>query len=152
MYGGSPEAIKTTITAGRNGVMPPMGAALGDKESVTDVAHYVLSLSGSTHDGVRAVRGKEKFAACGACHGPEGKGNPMLGAPDLTNRIWLYGGTVGAVSETIVNGRNNVMPKHAGILTDAEIHLVAAYVWSLTNKAGADAPAAVPASAPAPAK
>jgi cytochrome c oxidase cbb3-type subunit 3 len=147
LYGGAPEAIKASIANGRNGVMPPMAAALGDKEGVADVANYVLSLSNSAHDSVRAARGKDRFAACAACHGAEGKGNPALGAPDLTNKIWLYGGTVAAVTETITNGRNNVMPKHSNILTEPEIHLVAAYVWSLTNKA----PAAVPA-APAAAK
>jgi cytochrome c oxidase cbb3-type subunit 3 len=120
---------------------------------VLDVANYVLSLSDSAHDSVRAARGKEKFAACAACHGPEAKGNPALGAPDLTNKIWLYGGTVATITETITNGRNNVMPKHSNILTEPEIHLVAAYVWSLTNKPGAAAPAAAPAApAPAPAK
>jgi cytochrome c oxidase cbb3-type subunit III len=152
MYGGTPDAIKTSVTAGRNGVMPPMAAALGDKDSVVDVAHYVLSLSNSSHDGVRAVRGKDKFAACGACHGAEGKGNPMLGAPDLTNKIWLYGGTVAAITESITNGRNNMMPKHDNILTEPEIHLVTAYVWSLTNKADVKAPEAAPAPAAAPAK
>lgn len=144
MWGGSADAIKTTILNGRNGVMPPMGAALGGKEEVTDVAHFVLSLSGAAHDSVRAVRGKDKFAACAACHGPEGKGNPALGAPDLTNKIWLYGGTVTTISETIQLGRNNVMPKHSNILTEPEIHLVTAYVWSLSNQPG-KAPAA-PAS------
>jgi cytochrome c oxidase cbb3-type subunit 3 len=146
MYGGTPEAIKTTIANGRNGVMPPMAAALGDKDGVLDVANYVLSLSDSAHDTVRAARGKEKFVACAACHGPEAKGNPALGAPDLTNKIWLYGGTVATVTETITNGRNNVMPKHTGILTEPEIHLVAAYVWGLTNQTP---PAAEPATAPA---
>ena len=148
MYGGSPDAIKATIANGRNGVMPPMAAALGDKEGVTDVAHYVLSLSNSAHDSVRAARGRDKFVACAACHGAEAKGNPALGAPDLTNKIWLYGGTVSTVSDTITGGRNNVMPKHDNILSEPEIHLVAAYVWSLTNRSGAQATAA-PAAAPA---
>jgi cytochrome c oxidase cbb3-type subunit 3 len=147
LYGGSPDAIEASITNGRNGVMPSMAAALGDKDSIADVAHYVLSLSGSAHDSVRAARGREKFAACAACHGPQGTGNPALGAPDLTNKVWLYGGTVATVTETITNGRNNVMPKHANILTAPEIHLVAAYVWSLTNK-----PGTAPAAPPAPAK
>jgi cytochrome c oxidase cbb3-type subunit 3 len=148
MYGGTPDAIKATVTAGRNGVMPPMAAALGDKEAVADVAHYVLSLSDSAHDSVRAARGKEKFVACAACHGADARGNPALGAPNLTNRIWLYGGTVGSITETITNGRNNMMPKHDTILTAPEIHLVTAYVWSLTNKPGA-APAATQPAAPA---
>jgi cytochrome c oxidase cbb3-type subunit 3 len=134
MYGGTPEAIKTTILGGRNGVMPPMGEALGGKEDVADMANYVLSLSNSAHDPVRAIRGKSKFAACGACHGFDGKGSTAMGAPDLTNKIWLWGGTATTISETITNGRNNVMPKHDAILTPEQAHLVAAYVWSLTNK------------------
>jgi cytochrome c oxidase cbb3-type subunit 3 len=94
---------------------------------------------------VRATRGKEKFAACAACHGPEGKGNPALGAPDLTNKSWLYGGTVATISETITKGRGGVMPAWKGLLTEAEIHLVAAYVHWLTK------PGQV-AAAPAPTK
>ena len=127
-WGAAPDAIKTSIVAGRTAAMPPMAAAVGGAEDVTDVAHYVLSLSGASHDSVRATRGKEKFAACAACHGPEGKGNPALGAPDLTNKSWLYGGTVASISETITKGRGGVMPAWKGLLTEAEIHLVAAYV------------------------
>lgn len=141
MVGHAPDAIKATIRDGRTGVMPPMAAALGSQEAVLDVAHYVLSLSNAAHDSVRAVRGKDNFAACGACHGADGKGNPTVGAPDLTNRIWLYGGTAATIAETITKGRTNVMPKHSNILTEPEIHLVAAYVWSLTAKTpGASAP------------
>jgi cytochrome c oxidase cbb3-type subunit 3 len=132
-WGGAPEAIKTTIIDGRTAAMPPMAAAVGGAEDVTDVANYVLSLSGSAHDSVRATRGKEKFAACAACHGPEGKGNPALGAVDLTNKIWLYGGTVATISETITKGRGGVMPAWKGLLTEAEIHLVAAYVHWLAR-------------------
>lgn len=142
-WGGDPEAIKTSIVEGRRAAMPPMGDAVGGGESITDVAHYVLSLSGSAHDSVRAARGKEKFAACAACHGAEGKGNPALGAPDLTNKIWMYGGTVAAISETIAKGRNGVMPAWKGLLTDAEMHLVAAYVhWLSRPGQQAAAPAA----------
>lgn len=133
MYGGDPQSIVATITNGRHGVMPPMAAAIGGGNNVADVAHYVLSLSNSAHDSVRAIRGKEKFAVCGACHGADGKGNPQLGAPDLTNQIWLYGGTVSAISETVTQGREGVMPAWKGILSDAQIHLVAAYVYSLTH-------------------
>src|SRR5512139_1153097 len=132
-WGGAPEAIVATIVEGRKAAMPPMAAAVGGAEDVTDVANYVLSLSGSAHDSVRATRGKEKFAACAACHGPEGKGNPALGAVDLTNKLWLYGGTVATISETITKGRSGVMPAWKGSLTDAETHLVAAYVYSLAN-------------------
>jgi cytochrome c oxidase cbb3-type subunit 3 len=131
LYGGTPEAIKTSIAKGRQGVMPPMGEAVGGAEGVADVAHYVLSLSDSAHDTVRAARGKSKFAACAACHGADGKGNPALGAPDLTNKIWLYGGSVATVSDTITRGRQGAMPAWEGILSEGEIHLVSAYVLSL---------------------
>jgi cytochrome c oxidase cbb3-type subunit 3 len=132
-WGGSADAIKTSIAAGRTAAMPPMAAALGGVEDVTDVAHYVLSLSDSAHDSVRAARGKDKFAACAACHGPEGKGNPALGAPDLTNKIWLYGGSVATITETITRGRGGVMPAWKGALSEAEIHLAAAYVHWLAR-------------------
>jgi cytochrome c oxidase cbb3-type subunit 3 len=136
-WGGTADAIKATIADGRQAAMPPMAAAVGSADDVTDVAHYVLSLSDSAHDSVRAARGKAKFAACAACHGPEGKGNPALGAPDLTNKIWNYGGSVAAITETITKGRQGVMPAWKGILSDAEIHLVAAYVYSLSRPPGA---------------
>jgi cytochrome c oxidase cbb3-type subunit 3 len=133
LYGGDPESIKTTITNGRQGAMPALAATLGGPEDVVDVAHYVLSLSDSAHDSVRAVRGRAKFVVCAACHGTEGKGNPQLGAPDLTNKIWLYGGSVATIVETVTKGRQGVMPAWKGVLTDAEIHLVSAYVYSLTH-------------------
>ena len=98
-----------------------------------DVAHYVLSLSDSAHDSVRAVRGKSKFVVCAACHGAEGKGNPQLGAPDLTNKIWLFGGSVATITETVTQGRQGVMPAWKDVLSEAEIHLVSAYVYSLTH-------------------
>jgi cytochrome c oxidase cbb3-type subunit 3 len=134
LWGGTPEAIVKSVTEGRQGVMPPMAAAVGSAEDVTDLAHYVLSLSESAHDSVRAARGKAKFGACAACHGADGKGNPQLGAPDLTNRLWTYGGSVAAITETITRGRQGVMPAWKGILTDAEIHLVSAYVYSLRGE------------------
>jgi cytochrome c oxidase cbb3-type subunit 3 len=136
LYGGEPEAIEASITNGRQGTMPSMAAAVGSAEDVTDVAHYVLSLSDSAHDSVRAVRGKAKFVICSACHGPQGKGNQQLGAPDLTNKIWLYGGSIATITETITKGRQGMMPAWKGVLSDAEIHLVAAYVYSLTHSGG----------------
>jgi cytochrome c oxidase cbb3-type subunit III len=135
-WGNSPEAIVQSIAAGRVAAMPPMAAAVGGAEDVTDLAHYVLSLSSSAHDTVRAARGKEKFASCAACHGAEGKGNPALGARDLTQKGgWIYGQTVAGIVETISKGRGGVMPAQKGILTDAQIHLVSAYVYSLSSQA-----------------
>lgn len=133
LWGGTPELIKTTIAEGRMGVMPPMGAAVGSAEDVKDVANFVLSLSGRTHDQLRAQRGKEKFAACAACHGAEGKGNQALGAPDLTDKVWLYGGSEAAIIETIVKGRNGIMPPHKDLLGDAKVHLLSAYVLYLSK-------------------
>lgn len=143
LYGGTPEAIKASIMGGRNGVMPPMGAALGGDEDVKNVANYVLSLSGSAHDSIRAAQGKAKFGACAACHGAEGRGNRALGAPNLADRVWLYGGGVDAVAETIVKGRNNLMPAHKGFLGEAKVHLLAAYVFGL---GGGDSTATPPAA------
>lgn len=133
LYGGDPETIKTSIMQGRSGMMPPLAAALG-AEGTRDVANYVLSLSGLTHDELRASRGKEKFEQiCAACHGQDGKGNPALGAPNLTDNVWLYGGGEPTIIETITNGRNGHMPAHADFLGDAKVHLLAAYVWGLSH-------------------
>jgi cytochrome c oxidase cbb3-type subunit 3 len=133
LWGGAPEAIKTSIAEGRTGVMPPFGPALGE-QGVKDAAHYVMSLSGGAHDSIRAARGKEKFAQlCVACHGADGKGNPQLGAPNLTDGIWLHGAGEPTVIETITRGRNNQMPAHKELLTPAKIHLLAAYVYSLSR-------------------
>ena len=138
LYGGTPEAIKATIVGGRNGAMPPMGAAVGGAEEVRDVAHFVLSISGRTHDSLRAQRGKPKFAAnCAACHGPEGKGNQQIGAPNLTDDIWLHGGTEAVIIETIVKGRMNQMPAHKDFLDEGKIHLLSAYVLGLSGQQAA---------------
>ena len=133
LYGGDPETIKTTLLKGRNGIMPPMGAAMGSDKDIEHVAHYVLSLSGSASDPIKASFGKEKFGACVACHGVEGKGNPELGAPNLSDKTWLYGGSVATIMETIRGGRNNVMPAFGEFLGEAKVHLLASYVWGLSN-------------------
>ncbi|MGE0155326.1 MAG: cytochrome-c oxidase, cbb3-type subunit III, partial [Reyranellaceae bacterium] len=133
LYGGDPATIKTTILDGRTGQMPPMAAAVGGAADVENLAHYVLSLSGSGHDPARAALGKSKFAACAACHGPAGKGNQTLGAPDLTDRIWLYGGGMASIIESINKGRGNRMPAFKDTLGEGKIHLLSAYVWSLSN-------------------
>jgi len=139
LYGGEPESIKASILNGRNGIMPPLGSVLGEEET-KDAVHYVLSLSGRTSDPARAARGKEKFAVCAACHGADGKGNRQLGAPDLTDSIWLYGSSEATLIETIAKGRNNVMPAHKDFLGEAKVHLLAAYVYSLSNPQPAGTP------------
>lgn len=133
IWGGEPATIEQTLLGGRNGVMPPMAAAVGGASDVEDVANYVLSLSNSGHDAVKAARGKEKFGACAACHGPDGKGNPALGAPNLTDKTWLYGGSLASITETINKGRNNQMPAFKELLGEGKIRVLAAYVWGLSN-------------------
>jgi cytochrome c oxidase cbb3-type subunit 3 len=134
LHGGEPDVIKTTILNGRNGVMPPMGAAVGSEKDVENVAQYVLSLSGATSDPIKSVLGRNKFVAnCAACHGADGKGNPMMGAPNLSDRVWLYGGSADTIMETIRRGRNNTMPAFGDFLGEGKVHVLAAYVWSLSN-------------------
>jgi cytochrome c oxidase cbb3-type subunit 3 len=133
LHGGEPDVIKTTIMNGRIGVMPSMAAALGSEKDVENVAHYVLSLSGSTSDPIKSVLGKAKFGACAACHGADGHGNQALGAPNLSDRVWLYGGSADTIMETIRRGRNNTMPAFKDFLGEGKVHVLAAYVWSLSN-------------------
>ncbi len=135
LHGGAPEQIRQTIHDGRTGVMPPMAAAVGSPEDVRNLSHYVLSLSGSPHDSLRASLGKSKFTACAACHGMDGKGNTALGAPNLTDDVWLHGWGEAAITAMINNGKTNQMPAQAGKLTDAQISVLTAYVWGLSNKA-----------------
>jgi len=136
LYGGAPATIEATITNGRGGVMPAWGPILGD-DKVKDVAQYVMSLSGMAHDSIRAARGRDVFKQnCVACHGADGKGNQQIGAPNLTDSTWLYGGSEQTIIETITKGRNGHMPTWKEILTPAQIHLVAAYVYSLSHPAG----------------
>jgi len=133
LWGGAPEAIKATIADGRTGAMPPFGPVLGE-QAVRDVAHYVMSLSGGAHDSIRAARGKEKYAqVCIACHGAEARGNQAIGAPNLTDKIWLHGAGEEAIAAQITKGRINQMPAHKEILSSAKIHLLTAYVYSLSN-------------------
>lgn len=134
LHGGAPDVIKTTLTNGRIGVMPPMAAAVGTPDEVRDVANYVLSLSGSPHDAVRASQGKAKFAACAACHGQDGKGTQALGAPNLTDGIWLHGWGEDAIVRAVNNGFTNQMPAQAGKLNESQINVLASYVWGMSNK------------------
>jgi cytochrome c oxidase cbb3-type subunit 3 len=144
IWGGEPETIKETIANGRKAVMPPWGAVLGD-EGVKDMAHYVLSLNGSTFDSLRAARGKEKFGTiCAACHGPEAKGNPAIGAENLNIVVLLHGADEPTLIETISKGRIDSMPAQKELLGEAKVHILAAYVWGLSNKPGAALPPATP--------
>lgn len=137
IHGGTPDKIKETITMGRIGNMPPMAAAVGTSDDVKNVANYVLSLSNSPHDSVRAALGKPKFAACAACHGMDGKGNQALGALNLTDDIWLHGYGENAIIAMINNGKVNQMPAQADKLTESQIRVLTSYVWGLSNNAPA---------------
>jgi cytochrome c oxidase cbb3-type subunit 3 len=130
---GSPAYIEKIIVEGRQGVMPPMAAAVGAAEDVKNVANYVLSLSGGAHNSVAAQLGKPKFAACAACHGPEGKGNPALGAPNLTDKTWLHGYGEAAVTAMINDGKTNVMPPQGHRFTPDQLKVLTAYVWNLSQ-------------------
>ncbi|EKO3442100.1 TPA: cytochrome-c oxidase, cbb3-type subunit III [Vibrio fluvialis] len=132
LYGGEPEAIVTTIRHGRIGQMPAWKDALGE-QGVQEVVSYALSLSGRSVNAREAEAGKARFVVCAACHGTDGKGNPAVGAPDLTDQDWLFGDSRAAVTETVSNGRSGVMPAWIDILGEDKVQLVAAYVWSLSN-------------------
>jgi cytochrome c oxidase cbb3-type subunit 3 len=134
LWGGSPATLVETITKGRSGVMPPMAAAVGNADDVRNVANYVLSLSGAPHNSAQAQLGKEKFVACAACHGPDGKGNPAVGAPNLTDKVWLHGYGEAAIAQMVTGGKTGVMPAFDQRLSAAQIHVLGAYVWSLSNR------------------
>ena len=135
LYGGEPDQIKQTIADGRMGVMPPH-AQLG-ADTIKDVANFVRSLSGLPNDSVRTAKGKEAFASAGClgCHGADGKGMQAIGAPNLTDKVWLYGSSEATITETITNGRQNKMPAWKEFLGDAKVHLLSAYVLSLSQGA-----------------
>jgi cytochrome c oxidase cbb3-type subunit 3 len=141
LWGGSPSAIERTILYGiRSGhpethdmAMPKFGIdGILQPDQIADVARYVLSLSGRTEDAEAAKRGAQIFADnCSSCHGEDGKGNPELGAPNLTDGIWLYGGKPADIEKTIATGRGGVMPTWNGRLDPVTIKMLAAYVHSL---------------------
>ncbi len=131
--GDTHDYVKSVVAQGRTGMMPPMAAAVGTAEDVKNVANYVLSLSGSAHNEAAAQQGKAKFAVCAACHGPEGKGNPALGAPNLTDKIWLHGWGEKTIIDMVTNGRTNVMPAQGRLLTQEQIHVLGAYVLNLSK-------------------
>lgn len=137
LHGSAPANISETLSKGRIGQMPPMAAAVGTADDVKDVANYVLSLSSSPHDSVRANLGKAKFAACAACHGADGKGNQALGAPNLADDIWLHGYGEAAIIGMVNNGKVNQMPAQGEKLTADQIRVLTSYVWGLSNAGAA---------------
>jgi cytochrome c oxidase cbb3-type subunit 3 len=136
LYGGSPENIRVTIVNGRAGVMPPFPQL--DDRQIADVTNYVRSLSRLPADDLKVARGAEVFKAnCIACHGADGKGNIVLGAPSLTDKTWLYGSSEAVVIETLTKGRMAMMPAQDKVLSSEKIHLLTAYVWGLSNNKSA---------------
>jgi cytochrome c oxidase cbb3-type subunit 3 len=132
LFGGSPEQIKETIKEGRSALMPAKGVKpdlSGDE--IKSIAHYVRSLSGLAADPIRIHRGRQLFSvACAVCHGPEGKGSVGL-APNLADKVWLYGSSEDSIIETSSNGRVNQMPAFGDFLGEAKVHLLTAYVYGL---------------------
>jgi cytochrome c oxidase cbb3-type subunit 3 len=110
-----------------------MAAVLGSDEAVKNVANYVLSLSGSPHDAARAAAGQAQFVVCAACHGPDGKGNQAIGSANLTDNIWLHGSGEKAIIAMIQNGKSSMMPAWGEKFSPEQIHVLTAYVWSLSN-------------------
>ena len=134
LYGGKPENIKQTIMYGRQGAMPAWGPVLGD-EGVAEMAQYVRSLSGLEHSAEAAEKAAPKFQQlCMACHGADGKGNQLVGAPNLTDDIWLYGGATKQIEFTLKHGRNGKMPAQSEILGEDKVHVLSAYIYSLSQK------------------
>ena len=133
LYGRTPEALQASITNGRNGVMPGFKATI-DARTAGDIAQYVRSMSGLAHDQISVIRGKREYLNnCVACHGADGKGNKALGAPNLTDDVWLYGSSEATIVHSIMNGRNNRMPAQEHLLTPEQIRLLTAWVWGLSG-------------------
>lgn len=134
-WGGKPDDVLTSVLDGRQAMMPPLAASLGDAQAVDEVIAYVQSLSGRQVDAKLAEAGAPRFALCAACHGAEGKGNALLGAPDLSDGYWLYGGDAASIRETLEKGRSGQMPAHATTLGAARARLAAAWVYSRSQAA-----------------
>lgn len=134
-WGGDPASIKTTLLNGRIAAMPPWEAALGGESGVNEVTQYLLRLSNRATIDELADKGKAKYDIfCVACHGPDGKGNPALGAPNLTDDVWLYGGSITRINESLIKGRNGQMPAFGEFLGEAKVHLLAAYIYGLSQE------------------
>jgi cytochrome c oxidase cbb3-type subunit 3 len=135
LWGGKPAQIEQTIKNGRDGNMPTASQnGLKSEAEIKNVMNYVRSLSGAKHDQAAAAEGEKTFKrVCFACHGMTGTGNQMLGAPNLTDKTWLYGGSPRIITETITNGRKGKMPAHGEFLGDAKVHLLATYIYSLSH-------------------
>jgi cytochrome c oxidase cbb3-type subunit 3 len=133
LWGNAESELYISIANGRNAVMPVLAPALGGDEGIANMAKYVKSLSGGEAD-AGAMSAQPMFVAlCSACHGVDGTGNKIFGAPNLTNDIWLYGGSLETIQETLMNGRNGVMPAHGDLLGENRTKILAAYIYSLSQ-------------------
>jgi cytochrome c oxidase cbb3-type subunit 3 len=133
LYGGSPADIKHTLVAGRQAAMPAWGSVIGE-QGITDVTAYILSINGREAETGQATAGKQVFETyCVACHGANAEGNIAMGAPNLTNGIWLYGGSAEQIGHTLRTGRNGMMPAFKDTLSEDKIHILAAYVYGLSQ-------------------
>ena len=131
LWGGTPDAILTSVLDGREGLMPPLGAALGSDLAISEVAVYAQSLSGRKVDPAMAAAGKRRYdMLCIACHGADGTGNQTLGAPNLTDDIWVHGSSLETIRTGIIEGRHGQMPAHRDIIGPVRARLVAAWVWA----------------------
>ncbi len=134
-WGGDPTSIKTTLLNGRIAAMPAWEAALGGESGVNEVTQYLLRLSNRATIDELADKGKAKYDIfCVACHGADGKGNPALGAPNLTDDVWLYGGSITRIGESLIKGRNGQMPAFGEFLGEAKVHLLTAYIYGLSQE------------------
>jgi len=139
LYGGTPDAIKTTLLHGRKAAMPAWQAILGD-QGINETTQYLLAMNNRNADSAMATAGEKHFNTyCTACHGPEGKGNQMLGAPNLSDGIWLYGGTAAKITQTLRAGRNGAMPAFGDVLSEDKIHILTAWVYGLREEARGEA-------------
>jgi len=133
LWGNSEAELTTTLSNGRSGVMPVLAPALGGDEGIDNMVRYVKSLSGGEAD-AGAMSAQPMFLAlCSACHNADGAGNKIFGAPNLTDDTWLYGGSDEKVRETIVNGRNGIMPAHGDLFGENRTKILAAYISSLSK-------------------
>jgi cytochrome c oxidase cbb3-type subunit 3 len=133
-WGSSEDAIYASIYSGRQAVMTPWAQILGSDEAVENMVSYVRSLSGLEEAGESAASAQTQFTTfCAACHMPTGTGNPILGAPNLTDDAWLYGSSRETIRETIEQGRQGQMPAHGALLGENRTKILAAYVYSLSQ-------------------
>lgn len=135
LYGGDLATIKTSIMNGRNGMMPPKGGLPIDDSELAGLAEYLFKLSGRKHDEALSAQGQASFMkGCFACHGMDGTGNKFMGAPNLTDKAWVYGGSRKAIMESIKNGRSGAMPAWKDVLGEEKVHVITAYVYSLSHQ------------------